>query len=119
MCVCVCIYVCVHCQYFLCIYVCVYMCMCVCVYVCVCVCMCVCVCVCVCVLCVCRGVGRNLQGGFPAAYKCACSSHIRKVWGIPLEKFGFQAFWIVSAAFSEYRARILQIMQTARLALEA
>ena len=33
--------------------------------------------------------------------------------------FDFRPFEIVSAAFSEYRARILQILQTARLALEA
>ena len=60
-CACVCIYVCVHCcQYFWCIYVCVYVCVCV---------------------CVCRGIGRNLQGGFPAAHKCMCSAHTRKVWG--------------------------------------
>ena len=73
-------------------------------------------CVCACVG---RGVGRISQGGFPAANKCAHSARTRAVYGnAPRKILDFRPSEIVSAAVSEYKARIPRVMQTARLALE-
>ena len=81
-CVCVCVCVC------LCVFVCVFMCVCIvnifCVY--------TFVYVCVCVLCVCRGVGRNLQCGFQQRINARVACTQGRYEGILLEILGFQVF---------------------------
>ena len=68
-----------------------------------------------------QGRRQKFAGGFPAAH---INAHVAlaqgRSGGIPHRKMlDFRPSEIVSAAFFEYRARILQIMQTARNALEA
>ena len=52
----------------------------------------VCVYVCVCVLCVCRGVGRNLQCGFQQRINARVACTQGRYEGILLEILGFQVF---------------------------
>ena len=68
-----------------------------------------------------RGVGRNSQGGFQQRINARVTRAQGRFGGIynPGKLLDFRPFKIVSDAFSEYRASILQIMQTARLALVA
>ena len=70
-----------------------------------------------------HGRRQKFAGGVPAicgVHKCARSAPTRGSGGMPPRKIvDFRPPEIVSDAFSEYRAKIPRIMQTAHLALEA